>query len=1162
MMTHDMAECERVADRVAVMAHGTLRAIGTPLQLKAALGVGYRIAMTAPPGAVGAASTAAAAAALRDALPGAAVEADADGGAAVRVPGGDAEALLPSALRALQAAQDAGAVAEWGVSHATLEDVFLELVRRDAAAVGGHAGGGAHSPDADEAWVEDEAPTADGACAVAMPAALAADPRARRPVAALLLKSAAQARRGRGGALAQLAAPAAVCLLLRGLQGALRANIGDAGVPFLLAPPPWPLNGNLLAPAGATSAPSGTLDNACSEFFLFSEDGPAASAGALPPWQRTPGAGLLGRLPRRDCTLLVPLPGQSAVRGGASYGALVPYFEYPISVPYFERRADERRMASDLYKTLLALNTAPIADVSRTGAAALPDGAVAFHVVDAGNASLRYTFSVNDAAITAYHRGNNFSRVDAALSGIESAGPDLGGQLLLLQEAALSLMAMLHVAFSQSVLGAAPRVPPAFAAALPPGVAPLLQHGFAQRMPGVTALDVGAIVELIGAFMYPLALSLPLPLFLHALVAEREAGLRALTAAHGVSAPAYALATSIVFLAQYAAAACVLCATGAACGLRLFTQTGASVMAPLLAAWGAALVAMAFALAACVRTRRAATVLGYAVALFATLVCIAVTTGVYGDIPALSLPMAMPGWLLMAPPMALSRALYLLNFACAAKRECARGWGDAPPEVGAAVGALAGMAVLLMAAALGVERAGERDGGGVAGVRAAVARLRARAAAAVRAASEARAAAARRRSGYGALDEPGGAAGDGEQLLPLHADDDITLPAGAGAGAAGAASSLHAAPAGADDVTAPDRLIDIPLQEAQAASPTLPAVPLPWSDGISDSDGDALSSSDADDDGEEMEARRTDAGCEDVAAERTTAAAAAPGDVPLLCRGLAKRYASAPRGAPPALAGLWLAARSGCFTLLGPNGAGKSTLLTLLTGAAAPSGGLAWLAGHPVGDGDGTGGGGGGGGAPAASALGVCPQGNALWDELSVEDHLLFWARVRGVPPSAVAAAVVAAAAAVGLAPQRRSGIAAGALSGGMRRRLCLAAALVGEPRVVLLDEPSAGLDPSTRRRVWRALAAARAAPGRCMLLTTHAMDEAEVLATRCVFSVSAYGCVAACVAPPLTRLRLRLLAFRRAASASCAVAHCARWARPARCACATAAAATRSHSV
>jgi ABC-type multidrug transport system ATPase subunit len=1102
MMTHDMAECERVADRVAVMAHGTLRAIGTPLQLKAALGVGYRIALAAPPGADGAAATAAAAAALCGALPGSALEPGAAGGAAVRVPGGDAEALLPAALRALQDAQDAGAVAEWGVSHATLEDVFLELMRRDAEAVGGHArsGGGAHAPDADEAWVEDDAPPpGDGACAVAMPgAAAAADPRTRRPVTALLLKSVAQARCGRGGALAQLAAPAAVCLLLRGLQGALRANVGDAAVPFLLAPPPWPLNGNLLAPAGATSSPPGTLDNACSEFFLFSEDAPpaAAAAGALPPWQRTPGAGLLGRMPRRDCTLLVPLPGQSAVRGGASYGALVPYFEYPISVPYFERRADEGRMTADLYKTLVTLNAAPIADVSRTGAAALPDGAVAFHAVDAANASLHYTFSVNDAVITAYHRGNNFSRVDASLSGIEAAGPDLGGQLLLLQEAALSLMALLHVAFAESVLGAAPRVPPAFAASLPPGVAPLLAHGFAQRMPGMAALDVGAIVELLGAFMYPLALSLPLPLFLHALVAEREAGLRALTAVHGVSSPAYALASAIVFFAQYAASAGVLCAVGAACGLRMFTQTGGAVLVPLLAAWGAALVAMSFALAACVRTRRAATVLGYAVALFATLVCIAVATGVYGDIPALSLPLPMPGWLLLAPPMALSRAMYLLNFACAAKKQCARSWADAPAEVGAAVGALFGMAVLLMAAALCVERIGGRDGGGVVGVRAAVARLRARAATVLRAAAEARAAAARRRSGYGALNEPGGAAGDGEQLLPLNADDDITpVPP------AGATSPLRAAPAGSDDHTAPELLIDIPLQEAQTVPSALPSAPPPWSDGISDSDGDALSDSDDDaDGGEELAAsRHTD---EAVAAERAAAADAAPADVPLLCRGLAKRYASAPRTAPPALAGLWLAARSGCFTLLGPNGAGKSTLLSLLTGAASPSGGLAWLAGHPVGDGDADG----GGGAPAASALGVCPQGNALWDELSVEDHLRFWARVRGVPSASVAAAVVAAAAAVGLAPQRRSGIAAGALSGGMRRRLCLAAALVGEPPVVLLDEPSAGLDPATRRRVWRALAAARAAPGRCMLLTTHAMDEADVLATRCAFVLLCCG--------------------------------------------------------
>jgi ABC-type multidrug transport system ATPase subunit len=171
------------------------------------------------------------------------------------------------------------------------------------------------------------------------------------------------------------------------------------------------------------------------------------------------------------------------------------------------------------------------------------------------------------------------------------------------------------------------------------------------------------------------------------------------------------------------------------------------------------------------------------------------------------------------------------------------------------------------------------------------------------------------------------------------------------------------------------------------------------------------------------------------------------------------------------------------FALLGPNGAGKSTTISVIRGDLKPSG--------P------------GGGdvfveeasvtrhlAAARSHLGVCPQFDAV-DQMTVEEHLRFYARVRGIPD--VDHNVSAVIRAVGLQAFRDRQ--AHALSGGNKRKLSLGIALMGNPTVVLLDEPSSGLDAAAKRIMWRTLAAT--VPGRSILLTTHSMEEADALAGR-----------------------------------------------------------------
>jgi ATP-binding cassette, subfamily A (ABC1), member 3 len=128
--------------------------------------------------------------------------------------------------------------------------------------------------------------------------------------------------------------------------------------------------------------------------------------------------------------------------------------------------------------------------------------------------------------------------------------------------------------------------------------------------------------------------------------------------------------------------------------------------------------------------------------------------------------------------------------------------------------------------------------------------------------------------------------------------------------------------------------------------------------------------------------------------------------------------------------------------------------------------------------------------ANARQFLGVCPQFDAI-DQMSVREHLAFYARVRGIAD--IHHNVDAVLRAVGLTAF--ADMQAPALSGGNKRKLSLGIALMGNPTVVLLDEPSSGLDAAAKRIMWRTLAAT--VPGRSILLTTHSMEEADALAGR-----------------------------------------------------------------
>jgi len=170
--------------------------------------------------------------------------------------------------------------------------------------------------------------------------------------------------------------------------------------------------------------------------------------------------------------------------------------------------------------------------------------------------------------------------------------------------------------------------------------------------------------------------------------------------------------------------------------------------------------------------------------------------------------------------------------------------------------------------------------------------------------------------------------------------------------------------------------------------------------------------------------------------------------------------------------------------LLGPNGAGKTTTLRLLLGLISPDGGKISLLGHAV-PGDAR---------EARLQVGVVPQMDNLDPDFTVTENLMVYGRYFGMSDAAIEARLPELLEFSNLTHKRDAKVPT--LSGGMKRRLTLARALVNDPDVIFLDEPTTGLDPQARHMIWQRLRELTAR-GKTLVLTTHFMDEAERLCHR-----------------------------------------------------------------
>jgi ABC-2 type transport system ATP-binding protein len=211
-----------------------------------------------------------------------------------------------------------------------------------------------------------------------------------------------------------------------------------------------------------------------------------------------------------------------------------------------------------------------------------------------------------------------------------------------------------------------------------------------------------------------------------------------------------------------------------------------------------------------------------------------------------------------------------------------------------------------------------------------------------------------------------------------------------------------------------------------------------------------------------------------------TAEAHRPAAAALRASGLVKRF-----GARSALLGVDLELRrADALLLLGQNGAGKSTLLQICAGVLAPDAGEVRLGDWPVSN------------PRARASLGFVPQALAIYPRLTVSENLVFFARAFGVSAAELGERVDYGLRHSGLA--ERAGDVAGTLSGGMQRRLNFACAVLHRPRVLLLDEPTVGVDPASRELLHRAIDE-QLRGGAALICSTHRVEEAERLGARVV---------------------------------------------------------------
>jgi len=980
LTTHSMEEAQNLADRITIMAHGKMRCLGNALHLKNKFGKGYRLEIMTDMEHVDSIVRD-----LKAICPELLLNRCDAGNLLLDVPTTAPELIgeLISYLedRSPSSSTHPVTVREFGISHSTLEEVFLEITRRNN-----------FSYDDDE----EETAAASATDYQKIPTTEAedyieSDRRASRPLTALLRKNLTLQRRQIGTNVCQILTPALVMLIMLALKLTIQTELGSSFDTSNTLVNTVPYGLNALGVPGA-NFPS---QASCWQNFWFVDD----TKTGRPEY-------MLSLATRIGCRL----------RNGTR--RFIPGFELRSGVPAVERELYDNQ---EIYNSLSTwfVDRPPVNYL-------IPDGYFDFKQLDwKDEPKLEYIFSINDLPLKSYHRANAFTRV-GYFGGMDG---------LVLVEGKLAAMSLMHQTYSKLLYThasqvnakrgqdkASPSTPldDLFESVSTTGNSSVLhrishffpkqhQHGFVedlpvpsepsveyetwedqgqkrgdavevqftleslrlrfvQVMPYRGGFDLYAMLELVGTLLFPIAMSLQLPIFMYIMVMEKG-GTKELMKAHGLKSSSYLISNYLFNLILFLVVTAFFWASGAALQLRLFTQTNPILLIALFFGWGNSVIAMSFLLSTFINTTRSATVIGYVIAILGSLIGILLCAGIYGFSLPYMVATAMPTAYFLVPQLAFIRGLYLMNYRCTKKGACYSGFRGSffTNELGLCLLFLFVDTVLYLVLALYLEAVWKKS--------------------------------------YGVSKHPLFFMGFGRKREAVQGVD------------------LQNMKEDVDVIEERDRSRAITDEEAK--------------------------------------------------------------EYPLIIRDLGKVFPEPASGASKvAVNGLNLVVPRGeCFGLLGENGAGKTTSISIVTGLITPTSGTATVVGHDIRTDI----------SQVHMNIGVCPQFSVLWDDLTVHEHLLFYARLKGIPANIEQVHVAHSIQQYGLDIQKHRK--AKELSGGMQRRLSVAIALVGHSQIVFLDEPTTGLDPASKRQLWRIINEAKA--GRAIILTTHSMEEAELLCSR-----------------------------------------------------------------
>ena len=943
LTTHSMEEADTLATRIGIMANGRMKCIGNGLHLKNKFGTGYTVnVFTDFSNSQNICNM------IKEITPNVVLTVNDAGSLSFRVAKefvnempkliefleGNSEKEI-NKRKSFSENKESNLIKEWGVSHTSLEEVFIQVTKSNGFEY-------QNSQEEEEEIFDYKNEKKEDTKIELESSPLIKNKQAIKSFSykALMRKNFRLQMKQKGSNCCQILTPIFVLLILLMFQLLIKSQLGDNANTRVFVPTnPWPLNNNDFSGFGdlkLTNMRNQNLrakDGQCWKFFLFSVDENSDDdPGYL---TNSTKSGLLGNIYQTTCEKYY----------NSSYTELV-------NVPSFEKKENKSEINSELYQYLEVYNDNSFQDISAPPLTyLLADGFVNFVNLNINQSKINFTFSVNDNIFEFYHRKNNFTR-------------NAFGRLII-QQGKLALMSMINNAFLEITKNDTQQKKEL-------GQQTLANTRFVQQLPYFATSDLLAIIAVLGIVLYPIALTIQLPVYIFVLVLEKSEKLKELMKMHGLTNFSYIVINYFFFYILYTITVLLFWAVGAIIGLRFFTQTNILTLGLFFFGWGHSLVSFAFFLSSFINTKRAAVVVGYVFGLVGSLIGVIICVTIYsGD-------KKLPFWLNLLPQFPFIRGIYLMNMSCLNNLSCYGSLGTIKIQDELALDFiwLFADAIIYLLLHIYFDQVLPRE--------------------------------------WGVPKHP---------LFFLGSKVENFCSRNKGIG------KLYE-----DD-------IDLELNKSEKI------------------DREVL-----------KEVNKVD----NSVLNRD--------EFPMIISHLRKVYDSKPPKV--AVKDLCLAIPRGeCFGLLGENGAGKSTTISMLTGLILPTNGSALISGFEITKKINE----------VHKRIGVCPQFSILWEDLTVQQHLEFFARLKGIDSKEEKHHVERALEEFGLL--KFSDRLSKDLSGGMKRRLSVAISLIGNSQIIFLDEPSTGLDPVSRRQLWKVIE--RAKKGRVIILTTHAMEEAELLCDR-----------------------------------------------------------------